>query len=258
MRKKIIPENVLITGGSSGIGAALVVEYARRGAKNIFICGRSEHHLNEVIGQCSDGSAKIHGKPVDVTDRYATENWIRECDSIAPLHLIMANAGVAAGGEETPERSRRIFDINVGGVQNTVFPAIEIFTAEQPQRSMKQIAIMASIAGYHGLPSCPAYSASKACVKAWGAGLRGSLCDNGIMVNTICPGFIRSRLTDKNKFKMPFFMEADKAARIIINRLERNIGLIAFPWPMRLVTWGGAALPDRISEWLYRKVRVSF
>ena len=72
----------------------------------------------------------------------------------------------------------------------------------------------------------------------------------GIMVNVICPGFIRSRITDRNTCPMPFFMEADKAAKIIVDRVERNVGLIAFPWPMRFGTWLLSVLPWRISEFI--------
>lgn len=118
----------------------------------------------------------------------------------------------------------------------------------------KAIAIISSIAGYHGLPSCPSYSASKACVKAWGEGLRGSLKKDKINVSVICPGFVRSRITDKNTCKMPFFWEADKAAKVIVRRLEKNVGLIAFPWPLRFASWLLSILPNRISQKLYDRL----
>ena len=106
----------------------------------------------------------------------------------------------------------------------------------------------------HGMPTCPSYSATKAGVKAWGEGLRLALAPLGIRVSTICPGFIRSRITDKNTCPMPYFMEADKAAEIIAKRIEKNVGLIAFPWQMRLATWFASALPNRISDFIYSKL----
>lgn len=118
----------------------------------------------------------------------------------------------------------------------------------------KAIAITSSIAGYHGLAACPSYSASKACVKAWGEALRISLKPFRINVSVICPGFVRSRITDQNTCSMPFFMEADKAAEIIAQRIEKNIGLIAFPWPMRFVSWLGSILPNRVSEFIYSRL----
>lgn len=120
--------------------------------------------------------------------------------------------------------------------------------------SDKAIVITASIAGYHGMPTCPSYSASKACVKAWGEALRMSLKPYNINVNVVCPGFIRSRITDQNTCPMPFFMEADKAAEIIVSRVEKNVGLIAFPWPMRFVAWLGSVLPNRVSEFIYSRL----
>jgi short-subunit dehydrogenase len=143
------------------------------------------------------------------------------------------------------------FDINVGGTVNVVLPAIEIFRKRAKEKSdpgLRQILITASIAGYGPLKSCPSYSATKSCVKTWALALRGMLKPEGIRVNAICPGFIRSRLTDKNTCPMPFFMEADKAAKIILKRAERNVGLIAFPWPMRLATWFLSILPFRLNE----------
>ena len=82
----------------------------------------------------------------------------------------------------------------------------------------------------------------------------GSLARQGIQVNVICPGFVRSRITDRNTCPMPFFMEADEAADVIIARLSRNIGLIAFPWPMRLAMWVVSALPERLSAWLFSRL----
>ena len=120
--------------------------------------------------------------------------------------------------------------------------------------SDKAIAITSSIAGYHGMGTCPSYSATKACVKAWGEGLRIALKPLKINVSVICPGFVRSRINVKNTCPMPFFMEADTAAEIIAKRIDKNVGLIAFPWPMRLVAWLGSILPNRISDFIYSKL----
>ena len=102
------------------------------------------------------------------------------------------------------------------------------------------------------LASCPSYSASKAAVKTWGLANRRPLAREDIRMNVVCPGFVRSRITDKNTCPMPFFMEADRAARVILGRADRNVGLIAFPWPMRLGTWALSILPWRANEFLNR------
>ena len=104
------------------------------------------------------------------------------------------------------------------------------------------------------LASCPSYSASKAAVKTWGLANRRPLTREGIRMNVVCPGFVRSRITDKNTCPMPFFMEADRAARIILDRVDRNVGLIAFPWPMRFATWALSVLPAWINGLVNRLV----
>ena len=245
--KRRTAENVLITGASSGIGAAIAVECARRGAKNLFLCGRDAGRLESVAAGCrTAGATMVKADIVDVTDEMATAAWIKECDAIAPLELVFANAGRGTG-KESSENVRATFALNMGGVVNTVLPAIERFRA---RKAAGQIVITASIAGYAPLPGCPSYAGTKAGVKSWGLSLRGFLRPEGIKVNVICPGFVRSRLTDHNTCPMPFFMEAPKAARIIVDRVEKNIGLIAFPWPMRLAVWFLSMLPWRLSEFI--------
>jgi NAD(P)-dependent dehydrogenase (short-subunit alcohol dehydrogenase family) len=187
---------------------------------------------------------------VDVTDAAAVEAWMRACEARQALSLVFANAGRGTG-RETAENVRATFALNVGGVVNTVLPAIALFRARTPERG-GQIVIMASIAGYAPLPGCPSYAATKAAMKSWGLSLRGFLRREGIRVNVVCPGFVRSRLTDRNTCPMPFFMEAPKAAQIILARVRRNVGLIAFPWPMRLGSWFLSVVPWRLSEWIAR------
>lgn len=244
--------HILITGASSGIGEALALYYASEGVKFLSLCGRNEERLNVVADMCRKLGAEVETKILDVADKDAVWMWVNECNEKEPLNLVFANAGVATL-QETAENVRRTFDINVMGVINTVLPAIEIFK-KAPTEQIKHIAITSSIAGYHGMPTCPSYSASKACVKAWGEGLRLGLRQFKINVSVVCPGFVRSRITDKNTCPMPFFMEADQAAKIIAERIEKNVGLIAFPWQMRLATWLGSILPNCISDFIYSKL----
>jgi short-subunit dehydrogenase len=241
--------NTVITGASSGIGEALAVESAIRG-DNLFICGRDVQRLEKVAEKCREKGAKVESEVIDVTDNIAVSRWLEKCEKILPIERVFANAGVSTG-EETEENVRRTFSTNIAGVVNTVLPAIEIFR-RGGARKRKQIIITSSIAGYGPIKACPSYSATKSCVKTWGIALRGMLRPEGIDVNVICPGFIRSRITDKNTCPMPFFMEADKAARIILRRADRNKGIIAFPWPMRFGTWFLSTLPLCINEFINR------
>lgn len=237
-------KNILVTGGSSGIGRAVAVEFARRGAERIFICGRDSARLEEAAEECRRAGASASAAVADVADAARMRDWIAECGSAAPLNLVFANAGVACG-EETDENVRKTFAVNVGGVVNTVLPALELFKKDAGG-VRRQIAMVSSIAGYGPLAACPSYSASKAAVKTWGLSLRPGCARSGIGVSVICPGFVRSRITDANTCPMPFFMEADRAARRICDGILRNRALIAFPWPMRFGAWLLSALPHRI------------
>ncbi len=240
--------NVLITGGSSGIGEALAYECAKKG-DTLFICGRNEERLNLVAEKCRELGAKaVYSKVVDVAKEVETEIWVRESNLIAPIERVFSNAGIGTG-EETTENIRKTFAVNIGGNLNTVLPMIEIFRT-RGDNGLRQILITASIAGYGPLSTCPAYSGSKAGMKTWGLALRGMLKKEGIKVSVICPGFVRSRITDRNTCPMPFFMEADKAAKIILDAADKNIGLIAFPWPMRLATWFLSILPFKLNEFI--------
>jgi NAD(P)-dependent dehydrogenase (short-subunit alcohol dehydrogenase family) len=135
-------------------------------------------------------------------------------DERAPLDLVIAKAGISGGthgGPETPEQTRAIFAVNLDGVLNVVLPTVPRMAA----RGRGQIAIISSLAGYRGMPGAPAYSGSKAAVRVWGEGLRGDLLPQGVKVNVVMPGFIKSPMTYANRFPMPFLMSADKAAGII-------------------------------------------
>jgi NAD(P)-dependent dehydrogenase (short-subunit alcohol dehydrogenase family) len=254
------PNTVLITGASSGIGEAIAVECAARGVRSVFFCGRDAERVSDVARKCEEAALKsplggvctVRGEVLDVTDAAAMRDWIERCNAISPIEVVFANAGVGTGAE-TEENVRRTFATNIGGVMNAVLPAIDVYrknAASGIGAHRRQIAITASIAGYAPLSTCPAYAATKAAMKSWGLSLRGMLKREGIWVNVICPGFIRSRITDRNTCPMPFFMEADRAAKIMLDRVDRNVGLIAFPWPMRFGVWLMSALPWRVSEFI--------
>ena len=228
-------QSILITGGSSGLGAALALEYAAKGV-HLALSGRNSTRLDAVAALCTLKDATVETRLVDVTDQAAMQGWIESVNASHPLDLVIANAGVT--GEtvfseddvDADRKARALFDINVTGVFNTVHPAINAMRL----RGRGQIAIMSSLAGFRGLPSAPAYCASKAAVRSYGEGLRGALRDDGVGVSVICPGYVKSRMTDANDFPMPLLMEADKAARIIRKKLVRNPAVIAFPWPLAL------------------------
>ncbi|MBT5186815.1 MAG: SDR family NAD(P)-dependent oxidoreductase [Kordiimonadaceae bacterium] len=227
------PKSILITGASSGIGQALAVEYANEGII-LFLSGRNANRLEDVKNLCQANGAKAYTKIIDVSDEEGMAQWISECDAIQPLDLVIANAGISGSmgkKEGLAAHTKEIFKTNVDGVFNTIHPTLPFMR----ERQKGQIALVSSMAGYHGMPSAPAYSTSKVTVKAYGEALRGLYHDQGLEVNVICPGFVRSRMTDQNKFHMPFFMEAERAAKIIKRDLGKNKAHIAFPWQTKML-----------------------
>jgi short-subunit dehydrogenase len=240
------PKNIVITGASSGLGAALAHHYAAPGV-TLHLQGRHSRRLEEVAEYCRRHQAIAHTRILDVTDRIGMHKWLEEIDAELPVDLVIANAGISAGtggGGESEEQVRRIFDTNIDGVMNTIQPLIALMIA----RKKGQIALISSLAGIRGLPSCPAYSASKACVRFYGEGLRGWLGTHGIEVNVVCPGYIKTPMTDVNDFTMPMIMKADKAARIIANGLAKNRSRIAFPLPLYLPLWLLSCISPMITD----------
>ena len=250
----IFLRHILITGGSSGIGAALALHYAAPKV-HLYLNGRNQQRLSDVADQCRAKGAAVDTALVDVTDQEAMASWITAMGRDQTLNLVIANAGISGGtggraeGEPVLE-ARKIFDVNVTGVFNTVEPALMVM---RRQEGGGQIAIVSSLAGFRGWPSSPAYSASKGAVRFYGEALRGALKETNIKINVICPGFVTSRITDENDFPMPFKMEADKAAKIISKGLSKNKGRIAFPWPMHFMTWLIGILPDILAQKLLAK-----
>ncbi|PZP85537.1 MAG: short-chain dehydrogenase [Azospirillum brasilense] len=243
---------ILITGASSGLGAALAREYAAAGV-TLFLSGRDGTRLQDVANDCRARGAEVRTARVDVTDKEAMHAYMQQCDASAPLDLVIANAGISAGtgGTQEPmEQVERIFEVNLHGVLHTIQPIIAPMLA----RGSGHIAIMSSLAGIRALPSCPAYSASKAAVRYYGDALRGVLKKQGVMVSVICPGYIHTPMTAVNDFPMPLVMDATRAARIIRCGLRRKKARIAFPTALYLPLWWLACLPLLVSDVLFARL----
>lgn len=244
MKKK----SILITGASSGIGEALAYHYAREGA-TLFICGRNEARLNKASERCRRHGAQVSASVIDVTDKKAVTEWVEAADNTAPLDLVIANAGISGGtggrstGEDLQE-AERIWQINLQGKINTVHAVLP----RMIEREDGQIALMSSLAGFSGWPGAPSYSASKGAVRLYGEALRGTMAPLGVKINVICPGFVKSRITAMNDYKMPFLMDSAKAAKIIARGLKVNKGRIAFPLPTFLFAGLIGILPHFVSS----------
>jgi short-subunit dehydrogenase len=144
------------------------------------------------------------------------------------------------------EQIENMIRVNLLGVVYSV----EAVLPEMLQRGRGHLAAVSSLAAYRGMPGESAYCASKAAVNSYFDGLRVQLRERGIAVTTICPGFVRTPMTDTHPFKMPWLLEADEAARRIARALKRRVKVYNFPWQtallMRLAGWA----PD----WLLARV----
>jgi short-subunit dehydrogenase len=234
---------VVITGASSGIGWALARALATQGAHVGLVARRQEqlqalaHEIEAAGGQCAHACA-------DVANRQATLSAIQEVRTrLGPVDLLIANAGVGKPTLLNPVNIADVeamFQINVLGVVYS----IEAVLPEMLERKRGHLAAMSSLASYKGLPGESAYCASKAAVNSYMEGLRIQLRNRGVYVTTICPGFIKTPMTDINEFSMPFLLEADDAAKRIIRALERKKRVFNFPWQMSLLMRLTCWLPD--------------
>lgn len=240
--------SVFITGASSGIGEALAVYYAARGAR-LGLAARSGERLAALNARLGGGHLCY---PLDVADapalHAAAADFVARCG--AP-EIVIASAGVSAGTltehEEDLPAFRRIMDINVYGMAATFAPFLPAIKAAGGER---RLVGFASVAGIRGLPGAEAYSASKAAAIAYLESLRLEMRPLGIRVVTIAPGYIETPMTAVNPYRMPFLLPAAEAAARFAAAIERGSSYTVIPWQMGVV----AKLLRLLPNWLYDRL----
>lgn len=225
--------NVFITGASSGIGEALAREFAVRGARLGLVARRAESL--KALAASLPGEHLVYG--VDVTDTEAIVNAGRAFDNaVGGADVVVANAGISLGVKteyyEDLAQFRRVFDTNVLAMAATFHP----FIVPMKARRRGTLVGVASVAGIRGLPGSEAYCASKSAVITYCESLRVELAKADVKVVTISPGFIRTPLTDKNPYGMPFLMDADAFARRAADAMVAGVRYRTIPWQMAWVT----------------------
>jgi len=243
-------KNILITGASSGIGAALANCYAIAD-NHLHLIARNQQKLEQVSESCKQKNATVTTYPADITATEKLQTLISDIDSKYPIDLIICNAGVTSsigknGEAESWDAICKVIDTNLYGVLASLNPLL----SHMQQRKSGQIAIVSSLGAYRGMPITPSYCASKAAVKSYGEALRGWLSKDGIKVSVICPGFVESELSAAFPGDKPLMITSEKAARIIVKGLENNKARISFPFPLNLGMWFLAMLPAGISDWI--------
>jgi short-subunit dehydrogenase len=241
-------QSIFITGGTTGIGLALAETYLKRGCR-VGVCGRDLKKLDENFKR--QFGQLLHTYEVDVTDLSELKNAVRDFVQKAggSLDMMVANAGRSVGTKSAIpnfDDARDVLNINIMGVVNAFDAAMEFMA---PAKKGHLVCI-ASVAGFVGLPGASAYSASKAAVLRYCESLSIDLKSQGIKVSAVCPGFIDTPLTRRNRHAMPFIMPAEEAAKRIVKAMDCGCELYVFPKRMKALIF----ILDKMPRWLYRKL----
>lgn len=250
----IPPKNILITGASGAIGAALAHAYASPHT-HLELHGRDVTRLENIAQQCRLKGSTVLISAFDITDCARLIAWVESVDDAHPLDIVIANHGVNinTGPEalgEIWDASDRLIDINV----KATIAMCQAVIPRMRTRQCGQIVLMSSLAAYFGLPMTPSYCASKAAVKSYGEALRGWLAPAGIGVTTVMPGYVASQMCAAMPGPKPFLWTAERAARVIKKGIDKNKARVSFPFPLNLGSWClSILLPDvsiKIMRWL--------
>jgi short-subunit dehydrogenase len=241
---------VFLTGASSGIGEALALEMAQRGAI-VGLLARREEMLRALAAKCeaAGGTARVFA--CDVVDAEAVRKAADDLrDEFGRIDILIANAGIGGNNRETrdlqPVAVKKVIDINLLGAVNSVAAVLP----EMLARGSGQLVAVSSLAGFRGLPKSAAYSASKAGMTAFFESVRLDVQTRGVSVTIIQPGFIKTPLTAGRHNKMPFLMELEDAVPLFLDAIEKRKKFAAFPWQLASFVRLGRIFP----AWLYDKI----
>lgn len=242
-----------VTGAGKGIGRAVALELARR-AWCVCASARTFDDLQSLAVEAQYLSGVIFAFPLDVTNREECARVFDRISAQAGLpDLAVLNAGTYvrfAASEFTAQAFESQIAVNVLGTVNCLEPVMRAMIAARSGR----LGIVSSVTAYRGLPLASAYGASKAALSNMCEALRPELERFGVLISVIHPGFVRTPLTDKNDFQMPFIVEAETAARCIVDGLESQRFEIAFPKRFVLLLKMARLLPDAIYFWMTRRL----
>ena len=245
----MLPKTVFITGASSGLGRGLALHYALNGA-TVHAAARRQDELANLAAEAPKGT--IVPVPLDVQDHDAL---VAAIEAAGDLDLIIANAGV---GQPTSARKmdwkvvRKIMDVNVTSACVTIAAALPRMVA----RDSGHVVAVSSLAAFRGMPGNASYCASKAALHTWMEGVRVDLAKTNVRATTIYPGFVRTEMTARNKYRMPFLMDLDDAVQVMAKGLDRGDKTIAYPLPMVAITRTLGALPGSVYETIASRVRM--
>ena len=214
---------ILITGASSGIGKELSRLYATA-ENDLILLARREDRLRKLkLELCEAKSVEI--VVADVSEFDTLQEKMRD---IGAVDMVILNAGISLGHslDLTPFKDfKKLYDVNL--LSNHAI--LEILLPHFKYRGSGKIVFISSLASLFSMPSSKAYSSSKRALNAYAEGIRYKYEPHGIKVINILPGFIKSELTDKNNFHMPFLLSTGDGAKIIKRAIDKNKKFYAFP-----------------------------
>ena len=245
---------VLITGATGAIGGALAHAYAAPDS-HLVLHGRQQAKLEALAEACRQQGAQVTLSTINLTDDDALQRWLVElCVQQVP-DIVIANAGknTHPQGPNTLEswmEVQALLDLNL----KTPIAMVQHLVPAMQARGSGQFVLISSLAAWHGLPTTPSYSASKAGVKAYGEGLRGLLAPHGIGVTVVMPGYVTSPMCNAMPGPKPWEWPPERAANVIKRGITANRARISFPFPLNFGTWWLAVLPAGISQWLIKRL----
>ena len=243
-------KRVFITGASSGIGMALAREFSDEDV----VLGLISRRIEQLDNLANDLATDVYVYAADVGDSLAMKSAAEAfIQSVGVPDLVIANAGVSSGTLTSEAKDQVVFEqimrTNVLGMVHTYQPFVEAMKI----RGSGTLVGISSIAGFRGIPGSGAYSASKAAATAYLESLRVELSSSGVNVLTVCPGYIKTPMTDVNPFYMPFLMDADRAARSIRKAIVKKKRFHVLPWQMSLVGFFLRLMPRYLYDSLMRR-----
>ncbi len=231
-----------LIGASTGLGAALAQKLNRAGAE-VILSARSTDKLERLAAELP---GRAHVQTIDVTDDAsvaAAAEAVGEVDGV----VYLAGAYWPFGAKEwEPAHGTAMADVNFTGLMRVMGQVVPKMVA----RDAGHIVITSSLTGFRGLPGSIGYTASKAATMSLAECMYADLRKTGVQVQVINPGFIKTQLTDKNDFKMPFLMEPEAAAQAVFEHMNGDSFKKSFPWGFSLLFRGAQFLPD----WLYYRI----
>ncbi|WP_062062093.1 SDR family NAD(P)-dependent oxidoreductase [Cellvibrio sp. OA-2007] len=253
------PYTVLITGASSGIGYELALCYLKQGAK-VFVLARSEEPLAQLTQQFPGRCVAVRVDLSDADDSQRAGEWISQ--QVPFLDLAILNAGTCEYVDVnhlTREPFEKVMAINWQGTVNSLLFCLpllrkKILHEKKSSAQTAQLVGISSMASILPMPRSQAYGASKVAVEYLFNSLRVDLVNEQIDITLVRPGFVKTPLTERNDFPMPFAQTTAEAAIRIMRGISKRHWLVQFPWPLVWLMNAIACLPLRAQVWLLQKI----